>query len=160
VTSSLPSRFHSRLRWPSLFILPIILLGYQPMASSTEDFRLSWQWNRPINHAVLIRVTKIKAEGKGLFGIKSSPSVAGALPDAQELTGTVIAGRDNPVGTHLMLRIPKHELPDLQPPYDAVIGYTDDHAAIKIESVRDNIAPGQHIEWLNHWLDRVRAQPS
>jgi hypothetical protein len=121
------------------------------MSAAPEPLNLSWQWNRPASHAVLVAVESIAPESGGLFGVLRSPSLADALPDAQILRGHVLMGDTAYVGRPLTMRIPRPELPQLAPGQNIAIGYTDDYAAVRIAAVPTNIATDAASAWLRSW---------
>jgi hypothetical protein len=139
---------------PGALVLTILFLffaGVHTMSAATEPLRLSWQWNRPSSHTVLVVVDSIAAESGGLFGVLRSPSLADALPDAQVLNGHILAADADPVGRPVVLRIPKHELPALAPGQHVAIGYTDDAAAVRIAAVPPNLSTEAEAVWFKTW---------
>jgi len=52
------------------------------MASSTGDLKWEWPAGRAIGTQLLVQVEAIQPVSRALFGIKASPSMADALPDA------------------------------------------------------------------------------
>jgi hypothetical protein len=121
------------------------------MSASPEPLRLSWQWNRPAPHSVLVGVDSIAAESGGVFGVLRSPSFADSLPDAQVLNGHILGGDATASGRPVVLRVPKHELPALAPGQHVAIGYTDDNAAIRIAAVPIGLSPADETAWLKTW---------
>jgi hypothetical protein len=121
------------------------------MPASAEPLLLSWQWNRPASHAVLVAVDSVAAESGGFFGILHSPSIADALPDAQVLNGRILATDGGSAGHSVTLRIPKHELPALAPGQHVAIGYTDDNAAVRIAAAPPGMTAEAEATWLTTW---------
>ena len=85
---------------------------------------LVWQGaadRKPVSY-VALRVERIHKEGGGLFGIGNSPSIVGALPDAQLLEGVAIGGD----GGAVTARVPGGEIPaGLQAGSRVVLGLVD-----------------------------------
>lgn len=79
------------------------------------NVQMGWEWRseRLLEQRLGLRLIQIKDEGKGLFGIGRSPSLAGSLPDAQRVQADVIVsdrlGKVK-IGTKITFRIPKLEL--------------------------------------------------
>ena len=79
------------------------------------NVQMGWEWRseRLLEQRLGLRLIQIKEEGKGLFGIGRSPSLAGSLPDAQRVQADVIVldrlGKVK-IGTKITFRIPKIEL--------------------------------------------------
>jgi hypothetical protein len=121
------------------------------MPASAEPLHLSWQWNRPASHVILVAVDGIAAESGGFFGILRSPSIADALPDAQVLNGRILATDPGSAGRPVIMRIPKHELPALAPGQHVAIGYTDDNAAVRIAAVPVGMTAEVEATWLTTW---------
>lgn len=91
----------------------------EPLAMSDLNVEMGWEWRaeRALEQRLGLRLTQIKKEGNGLFGIGRSPSLGGSLPDAQRVQADVIA-LDKPgigkIGTKITFRIPKIELKGAQ----------------------------------------------
>jgi hypothetical protein len=91
------------------------LFGEEPFAMADPVTRLGWEWRaeRALEQRVGVRLTRVKRESGGLFGIGRSPSLGGSLPDAQVVRADVLAvDRPGPaeVGNTIEFRIPKFEL--------------------------------------------------
>ncbi|WP_156427716.1 hypothetical protein [Thiohalocapsa sp. ML1] len=91
------------------------LFGEEPFAMADPLTRFGWEWRaeRALEQRAGIRLTRVKREGGGLFGIGRSPSLGGSLPDAQVVRAEVLAV-DRPgqaaAGSTIEFRIPKMEL--------------------------------------------------
>lgn len=81
--------------------------------SSPGPLNLKWEWSadRMPTARILVEVGQVRKEGRGLFGLKVTPSIIDNLPDSHILTGMVLAG--DHAGSKVSLRIPKIELPDV-----------------------------------------------
>jgi hypothetical protein len=73
--------------------------------------QLEWQWpaGRMAASTLTVRVTKIKKQGKGLFGIRENPSLIENLPDAHIIEGTVEKGGE--MGLRIVITVPFFEMP-------------------------------------------------
>jgi hypothetical protein len=101
------------------------------MAAPAHSEPLQWQGaaDRSPSRFIAMRVGRIEKEGGGLFGIRNSPSLAGALPDARIVEGTPIGPR----GGAIKLRAPNGELPSgLASGARVVLGLVDDSHIICI----------------------------
>lgn len=83
------------------------------MAESSQVLGWEWRAGRELAQRAGLRITKIRAEGGGLFGWGRFPSLGAALPEAQVVEARVIAV-DKPdqivAGAQIRFRIPKVEL--------------------------------------------------
>lgn len=91
------------------------LIREEPYAMADPLVQLGWEWRaeRALEQRAGLRLTRIKDEGNGLFGIGRSPSLGGSLPQAQRVqAGVLAADRPGPanVGAGIEFRIPKVEL--------------------------------------------------
>ena len=79
---------------------------------SREAVRFRWQWpaGRKPDYKLLVDVQEVRKESSGIFGVKKSESMAGQLPDAIEVIGSVIVGPDELIGRKVILRAPRAEL--------------------------------------------------
>lgn len=95
------------------------LFREEPLAMADPVARMGWEWRaeRTLEQRAGLRLTRVKQEGGGLFGIGRSPSLGSALPDAQVVLADVLAV-DRPgqaeVGGKIEFRIPKFELKGAQ----------------------------------------------
>lgn len=91
------------------------VLAEEPFAMADPVTRLGWEWRaeRALEQRAGLRLTRVKREGGGLFGIGRSPSLGGSLPDARVVRAEVLAvdrpGRAE-VGGTIEFRIPQLEL--------------------------------------------------
>lgn len=103
----------------------------------SADIELNWEWpaDRPIEQRILIKVDKIKAQGSGFFGMKTSPSLAANLPDATIVNATVLGGDKLLSGKSLSVVVPKLEIDLLTTGGYAVVGIVETDICICIVPV-------------------------
>lgn len=76
------------------------------MASNTVDMKWEWPAGRTIGPTLLVKIESIKPASRGLFGIKASPSMADALPDATEVIALVDEQAALLAGQRVHVRLP------------------------------------------------------
>ena len=116
------------------------LLASNCHAEKRSMTELKWEWpaDRKAETSMVVRVTSFEAPGKGLFGIRRSPSIAGNLPDPRELRGTVQQQSSQSV----LLVLPGPELPANLKAGDLVrLSLLRDHVCIGIEVASQSTTP-------------------
>ncbi len=90
----------------------------------SADIELNWEWpaDRAADQKILIKVTDIKKQSSGFFGIKKSPSLAQNLPDPMVLSATLIGNESNLKNKTLELVLPKVELGEIKNNDIAILG--------------------------------------
>lgn len=76
------------------------------MASNTIDLKWEWPAGRAIGARVLAQVESVQPASRGLFGMRASPSMADALPDATDVTVVVDSAAALHAGRRLQLKLP------------------------------------------------------
>ena len=103
----------------------------------SADIKLEWEWpaERQLENRVLVRVNEIKPEGNGLFGLKSSPSLATSFPEPTVLTGFIVKGGEVINGKEVELVLPKVELEQLKVGQLAMLGIVNSNICICVKKV-------------------------
>lgn len=85
--NSLSRKLHTLIK-----LFSITVLSLTGGCAMSADIELNWEWpaGRQIEQRILIKIDKMKEQGSGLFGIKTSPSFAASVPDPIVITGTVL----------------------------------------------------------------------
>lgn len=115
--------------------------------------QLTWEWRagRALAQRAAVQLGTIKKEGGGLFGLRKSPSLGGALPDAMVVESRVLAVNRSGVavvGTPLRFRIPKVELGSHKTGDIVVVGIIG-QAAVCIDSAPAGAQPEQAADWID-----------
>jgi hypothetical protein len=114
-------------------VLPMLILASEGgFAMADSPLKRGWEWRagRVLEQRAGLRLVRIHKEGGGLFGIGRSPSLGGALPDAQRVEAEVIVvDRSGPVhaGARIEFRIPKVELRGAGPGALVAVGMIGDN---------------------------------
>lgn len=103
----------------------------------SADLELRWEWpaDRQVQNKLLVRVTNIKEQGGGLFGINKSPSIADNLPDPVILTGTIIKSSNNTDGKTVSIVVPKPEIESINSGDHGLFGLVNGSVCICIKPV-------------------------
>lgn len=103
----------------------------------SADIEFDWEWpaDRVIEDKVLIKITHIKKEGTGLFGIKQSPSLAKSLPDPQVISGVVVNSNSSLDVKSVKLVVPQLEIEGIKAGTYAMLGIVSDTTCICIVPV-------------------------
>ncbi|MEI2743426.1 MAG: hypothetical protein V9G63_13530 [Candidatus Competibacter sp.] len=136
-----------------LLLTTAFLVGEHTMSQSRETaLNLKWEWpgDRTPDYRILVRVDRLAQPDQGLFGWKKSPSLASALPDPIELTGTVIAGQQDWLGKTITLSLPKLELASAGEGDRVAMGVLIQNVCICIAKAPDPL-PGDAERWLASW---------
>ena len=120
------------------------------------SLQLSWQWpaGRTPDHKLLLDVRKVGRQRIRLSRLFSRvESAADYLPDAMELTGTVILGREHLLGANATLRVPRIELASISAGDRAGLGIIDQdgrdrNICICIKSAPDGLGSKELKDWL------------
>jgi hypothetical protein len=118
------------------------------MASNTLDLKWEWPAGRPIESALLVRVESIQPASRGLFGMRASPSMADALPDATELKARVDEQSTRLAGQDLLIRLPGIEAQKLKAGQWAALGLVESGTVCACVAA----APTQSVEEARRWL--------
>jgi hypothetical protein len=129
-----------------------------PIPTTTESERdehvLAWQWpaGRSIDIRLLVRIERVAAIRRGLFGrISNSPSLAGSLPDPHEILGTVTDGPPAFLGQRVSLRAPGAETIGLENGGFAAFGLlSGGDVCICIDSA-PSVSNAERTAWLESW---------
>ena len=116
------------------------------MAASSRSDPLQWQGaaDRTPVRFIAMRVGGVEKDGGGLFGIRNSPSLAGALPDARIVEGAAIGEAGGPI----KVRAPGGELPPgLGAGARVVLGMVDETHVICILAPPDDVADDALAAW-------------
>ncbi|QDF98090.1 hypothetical protein CJ010_16875 [Azoarcus sp. DD4] len=122
--------------------------GFLPMSAQTVEFKWEWPAGRPVGTRILVKVGKVAKASKGFFGIGASPSLADALPDATDVTATVLAGPAALVGKSVLLRLPGMEAAKLKAGELAGFGLIEDGGLCICVAA----APSQDAAAAGNWL--------
>lgn len=123
--------------------------GFSQMSAHTLALKWEWPAGRQADSKVLVRIGKIAKASKGFFGIGASPSLADALPDATDVTATVVAGPDALAGKTVTLGLPGMEAARLKTGELAGFGLLADGALCICVAA----APSQDVAQAKNWLD-------
>ncbi|HWN96966.1 MAG TPA: hypothetical protein VNT99_18195 [Methylomirabilota bacterium] len=120
-----------------------------------EAIRFNWQWpaGRKPDYKLLIDVSKIRKESSGLFGLKKSESIGDQLPEATEVVGRVISGREQLVGKEVIFRAPRGELKEVVAGQRAAVAIIerdnrDTNICVCIVGVPKNLRDAELQAWL------------
>jgi hypothetical protein len=120
--------------------------GIPTMSSTSRSTPLLWQGaaDRKTQQFIALRVTDVRKEGGGLFGIGNSPSIAGAMPDARLVEGQTL----NDPGAVVRLKAPGGELPaGLGKGSRLVLGLVDPRHVICLLSPPESVADDALLTW-------------
>lgn len=120
--------------------------GTPTMSSTPHSTPLLWQGaaDRKPQQFIALRVTDVRKEGGGLFGIGNSPSIVGAMPDARLVEGRTLGGTEAVV----RLKAPGGELPPgLGKGSRLVLGLVDPKHVICLLSPPESVADAALLTW-------------
>jgi len=118
------------------------------MASSGIDLKWEWPAGRTIETGVLVLVERVRPAPKGLFGMRASPSMADALPDAMDVTVVVDEQSGVHAGRTVKVRLPGVEAQKLVPGGRAALGLIESGRVCACVQA----APAATIEELRRWI--------
>lgn len=121
--------------------------GEAGMFGRSADIELSWQWpaERMPSAWSVMASPKIEEKSTGLFGIGASPSIAGNLPDAQTLSGELVAGAD--AGKTATIDLPGLEAQKLAEATQVALGRVEDGVVICTLPVPDDLSAERALAW-------------
>ena len=134
-----------RGRWTTVMIC---LMGAACMASSIVKIKWEWPAGRPIETRLLVRIESVQPTSPGLFGIKASPSMADALPDATVVTAVVDEQAVSRAGQKLQVTLPGVKAQKLKSGNWAVFGLIESGIVCTCVAA----APGSTAENARRWL--------
>jgi hypothetical protein len=128
-----------------IVVTAVVALSVAEGARMSSD-TLQWQWpaGRKADRKVLGKVSSIKPESGGLFGIGRSPSMGDSLPDAQIVGFDVIAGDSG----KFKLRMPLLELHGAKKGTIAGIGIVDGEYLICFAPAPAGVSEAELGTWL------------
>lgn len=124
------------------------------VAMSNPSVFFDWQWraDRALHQRVVVEVDRIKPEGRGLFGLRAAPSLAGSLPDAQTVDATVLLTDVEArlsAGESFQFRTPLIELKGASAGDRLALGLIDD-LVVCIDHAPKDIAGTDLLVWLEN----------
>ncbi|WP_148268757.1 hypothetical protein [Azoarcus olearius] len=123
---------------------------------SAHSFAPKWEWpaGRQVETRLLVKVDKIAKASKGFLGIGASPSLADALPDATDVSVTVVAGPAPLAGKAAVLGMPGMEAAKLKAGALAGVGLIEGGALFVCVAA----APSQDAAAAQKWLESWRCE--
>ena len=127
------------------------------MADSEVQKRWVWQWpgKQKPEALLLVRITKLKKQGPGLFGINKTPSIITNLPNAYILEGYVVDGDEEFNNTKISLLFPRSEEENIQTNDYVALGIIKSHPQknifICMEKVPNDLSLAEKLKWLESW---------
>lgn len=121
------------------------------MSAQSVEYKWEWPAGRQPGSKLLVKVGKVAKASRGFFGIGASPSMADALPEATDVTATVVAGPAALVGKSVSLRLPGMEAARLKAGELAAYGLVDEAGpciCVAAAPSQDAAAAGN---WLSGW---------
>lgn len=118
------------------------------MASSNLELKWEWPAGRAIETGILVRVDGIRPASKGLFGMRASPSMADALPDATDVTVVVDQEAAVHAGRKVRVRMPGIEARKLAAGEWAAFGLVESGGVCACVQA----APKHGLEELRRWI--------
>ncbi|MBP7790633.1 MAG: hypothetical protein KA024_02285 [Zoogloea sp.] len=137
----------------AILILAALLGGCIDMSSKAVELKWEWPAGRHIESKLLINVSSIKRLSSGPFGVKLSPSLADALPEATEIEATVVIGEKEWLGKAIRIKIPGMEASKLREGGGAVAGLINDSICICL-SPTPNLSQDDLQSWFDNWVCR------
>lgn len=138
------------LKFLVFFIAAMAFFGGRTVMSA-QIIKITWEWpaGRQLETKLLINIDKISKASTGFFGIRASPSMADAIPDATEVVATVISGQEDLVGKIISMRIPGVEAKKLKVGEPAAIALVDNNISICVSAA----PPNKHEleNWFSTW---------
>lgn len=128
--------------------------GFSQMSAQTLALKWEWPAGRQVDSKILVKVGKIAKASKGFLGIGASPSLADALPDATDVTATVVAGPDALVGKTVTLGLPGMEAAKLKAGELAGFGLLANGALCICVAAAPSQDAAQAGTWLEGWSCR------
>ncbi len=135
-----------RVVWCAMIaLLMVVATMIEGQAMDRQD--LVWQGTagRKPDRFVLVRIEDIAADRGGLFGIRQSPSIVGALPNAMVLQARAVV--NGQAGNALQLRLPGGELPPLQAGDRAVLGLLGKNVCLCVLRPPSDLAEDTVTSW-------------
>lgn len=114
--------------------------------------KVKWEWlaNRTVDHKVLVLVQGLSKASKGILNIRTSPSMAAALPDATDVVGSVLLGPEQLVGKTLSVRMPGVESQRLKMGrYAALAMVGSDPVCVCVSALPENV---EAEKWIESWV--------
>ncbi len=106
------------------------------MAADTE-FKWEWPANRKADSKILVKITGLKKQGSGIFGIKKSPSIVDNLPDPVLVSGIIVNNNSESDEKTVSVIVPELEIKDIDNNSYTVWGLVDNSICICIVPVKD-----------------------
>jgi hypothetical protein len=118
------------------------------MAPKNQDRTLNWEYpaDRDPGQFLLVRIDDAEKEGGGIFGIRRSPSLAGAMPDAMNWTGTIVDGESS--GDRVHIRVPGEDVPSVHKGDRVALGIVEGTTCICVLVPPANLDLAQARAWL------------
>lgn len=124
------------------------------MATSAVELKWEWPAGRAIDRLLLVRVDSVQPASRGLFGIKASPSMAAALPDATDVVATVDEQSPVLAGQRLKLELPGMEARKLKAGGWAALGLIEGHTVCACVEP----SPADSATAARQWLPDARCR--
>ncbi|MFM9970473.1 MAG: hypothetical protein ACKVQK_18950 [Burkholderiales bacterium] len=123
------------------------------MSNGDTQKMYTWQWpaDRIPDIRLLAKVSKFEKQKEGLLGTNKSPSIAGNLPDAHVLTGTIVEGSNLSSNQVFTLTLPRIEAVDIAVNDYVALGIIDKDICICIAKVPSSESRAKMVEWLANW---------
>ena len=115
----------------TISFLWLMILGGCAMSA---DIIYQWEWpaERSIQERMLVKITSIKKQGSGFFGVKKSPSIASNFPDPVIVEASLDDNQAQSNRKTVQIVVPKLEVETLEVGQFAMFGIVDTKICICI----------------------------
>jgi hypothetical protein len=115
--------------------------------------QLTWEWptKRAMEGKALVQINHSAPASTGWFGLRASPSMADALPEATDLTGVVLTGPSGWEGRTIALRLPGLDARKLEVGKPAAWGLLKNNTTCICVAPTPPLKDDQLRAWFDNW---------
>jgi hypothetical protein len=118
------------------------------MIGKTPVLKLNWEYpaGRVPATYLLVRLDDVEKEGGGFLGIRRSPSMADAMPDAMIWSGSIADG--DSAGIRVQIRVPGEDVPKVEKGDRVALGLVEDRICICVRVPPADLDAAAARAWL------------